>query len=149
MTTESETTMAIRPAGDGPIRERATASVNALVPPTMKGDFDAWCAARGLTLSAGVKALIGDALARDARTPSNAMYRPLPPEPSPGSRTAVVGVSCGCCGLLHDRPLAAGEHCDWCVFEPGDPHYEQGTPVVPKVRVRPVHEGLPEAECEE
>jgi hypothetical protein len=73
---------------DHPARETATASINALVPPTMRRDFERWAAARGFSRSGAVKALISDALARDARTAPNAMYRRLEADPRQSAETA-------------------------------------------------------------
>lgn len=100
---------------DHPGRELATATIRTLITPTMRDDFERWSAGRGLSLSAGVRELISDALRRDPETASKAMYRriggsaPLPAE-TPSERVWDPS-----CGMFHDRPLRPGERCPWAV----------------------------------
>lgn len=96
-----------------PARERATQPVSSLVTPSMHQHFARWAGDRNLSVSSAVRALISDALSRDPRTAGNVAYSPLPSQSANGAH----GVTCGCCGLLHDRALHPGEHCDWCVWE--------------------------------
>lgn len=60
-------------------RERTTASVHVLVTPSTRAAFEVWGTKRGMTVSAAVRALIEDALWREARRePLGALYGDLP-----------------------------------------------------------------------
>jgi len=60
-------------------RERTTASVHALIPPSTHEAFTVWAQSRGLSVSAAVRALINDALWREWRDePLGALYGDLP-----------------------------------------------------------------------
>lgn len=60
-------------------RERVTSNVHTLVTPSTRAAFEVWAAKRGLKVSGGVRALIEDALWREARgEPLGALYGDLP-----------------------------------------------------------------------
>lgn len=60
-------------------RERVTSNVHTLVTPSTRAAFEVWADKRGLKVSAAVRALIEDALWREARNePLGALYGDLP-----------------------------------------------------------------------
>lgn len=60
-------------------RERTTRGLSALVTPSTGAAFEVWAEKRGMTVSAAVRALIEDALWREARgEPLGALYGDLP-----------------------------------------------------------------------
>lgn len=60
-------------------RERTTRAFSVLVTPSTGAAFEVWAAGRGMSVSAAVRALIEDALWREARKePLGALYGDLP-----------------------------------------------------------------------
>lgn len=56
-------------------REHTTKNLHVLVTPSTREAFEAWCVSRGMTLSGGVRALVEDALYREASgEPLGALY---------------------------------------------------------------------------
>lgn len=56
-------------------REHTTKNLHVLVTPSTREAFEAWCVSRGMTLSGGVRALVEDALYREASDePLGALY---------------------------------------------------------------------------
>jgi hypothetical protein len=76
-----------------PTTERSSAHIGSVVPPTMKADFQQWCADRHLTVSQGVQSLIRAALHADPKWSRRRAYRPLQEGVTEASRVSPdVGV---------------------------------------------------------